>query len=333
MKTDWTNEKEKKVFWKYRFLLTFRVIRVIVALLFLYGIYMMFLSIGYHKTNLDNKHEYLMNLAMDWTQAGNYGDFEPHSTGEITPFFSQKLSFPLYKTIGKEEKLIGNVHVTKRVITSFSTKEIEYVNPADSKAFHFYLPEDPRTGKSLKLSDSDDVWNSLEKVHEGTVANFAFSTTRYFEPKELLQLLAKYDVDVLWMPLYAGELKDIKDVGYSQAGGSYLSVETLGLSKARYTEDYLSYSELLIDKDKIEENEKLMLSNMEMLLQNESKTYVEHLLGLRYLQERHDYLEKNGFKVYGAVITGPVKEILKLKELDVIQGVQLGEFDYWNWVE
>ncbi|CAH2716991.1 hypothetical protein BACCIP111895_04179 [Neobacillus rhizosphaerae] len=329
--TEWTKDKEKKVLWRYRFLLTFRIIRVIVILSLIYGIYMMLLSIGYSKTNLYSKNEFEMNLAIDWTQAGNYGETGFH--GEITPFFSQKISFPLYRTIGKEEQAIGTVNLTKRMIPTFSRKEITYLNPADSKIFQFYLPEDPRTGKTFKLSSTPEVWNSLNKVHEGTVANLAFSTTTFLKPEELLDRLKDYDVDVQWMPLYTGELKEIRDVGSSLGGDNYLSVDTLGLSKARQTDDYQSYSLSGIRKETIKDNEKIMLSNMKMLIDNESDTYLENVLGLRYLNDRYHYLKKNGFQVYGAVVTGPVKELLKLKELDVIQGAQLGKFEYWNWTE
>ena len=42
-------------------------------------------------------------------------------------------------------------------------------------------------------------------------------------------------------------------------------------------------------------------------------------------------IQDEGFTAYGAVVTGPVKELLKLKELETIQGVQLGEVELWNW--
>lgn len=57
-----------------------------------------------------------------------------------------------------------------------------------------------------------------------------------------------------------------------------------------------------------------MLKQMEGLLKNESQSYYENFLGLDHLKERHQYLKKNGFIVYGAVVTGPVKELLKLKK-------------------
>jgi hypothetical protein len=329
--TEWTSDKEKKVIWKNRFMLTARILRVIFILLFIYLVYIIILTFGYDQTNLGKKHEFQMKLAIDWTQKGFYPGDDLGSTREITLLLSQKMSFPINRTIGKEEQSIATLHFSKRLITPFSTREISHTDPAISEDFHFYLPEDPRTGKSLKLKTQPSVWEALDKVHEGTVADFAFSTTRFYKPAELLQLLKDYDVDVLWMPLYGGELKEIKDVGYSIAGGTYLQVDTLGLSRARLTDDYKSYSQLDISRETIKQNETLMLSNMERLVNNENTSYVEDFLGLNHLDERYKYLKENGFKVYGAVITGPVKELLKLKELEQIQSAQLGEFEYWNW--
>lgn len=86
-----------------------------------------------------------------------------------------------------------------------------------------------------------------------------------------------------------------------------------------------------LTEEKLSQSKTLMLNNMDNLLKNESKSYYENFLGLYYLQERYDYLKKNGFTVYGAVVTGPVKELLKLKDVKEIRGAQLGEMDYWNW--
>jgi len=48
------------------------------------------------------------------------------------------------------------------------------------------------------------------------------------------------------------------------------------------------------------------------------------------LQERYDYLKKNGFQVYGAVVTGPTKELLKLKNLEGISNEMLGDVELMN---
>lgn len=333
--TEWTKDKEKRILWKYRFSLTLRIIRVVLILLFLYGVYMILLSIGYSFTKLDDKNEFYLNLAIDWTQPGLHGEYGMPQEGEITPFLSQKITIPISRTIGKEEQVVGEWNVTKRLLTPFSTKETTYFQRSNYNQFGFILPEDPRTGKNLATVTKDtdlQEWNKLEMVHEGTVANLAFSTNQFYKPEELLKRLEQYDLDVQWMPLYAGELKTFEPSWGSTGGGVNLSVDTLGLSRAvEMDEEYNGWTEFMLDSRTIKENQTVMLKNMKNLIDNESETYREIVLGLRYLEERYNYLKENEFLVYGAVVTGPVKELLKLKEEQDFRNIQVGEFEYWNW--
>ena len=334
--TEWTKDKEKRILWKYRFSLTMRIIRVVLILLFLFGVYMVLISIGYSFTKLGDKNSFHLNLAIDWTQPGLHGEYGRPINTEITPFLSQKLTIPISQTIGKEEEVIGEWDVTKRMLPIFSSKERTYFQSSDNKQFGFILPEDPLTGKKLRsvtnMADQQQ-WQKLEMVHEGTVANLAFSTSQYYKPEELIKKLETYDLDIQWMPLYAGELKAFEPSWGRTGGGEHLSVDTLGLSRAvDMDEDYNSWAEWLLSSKSIDENQKVMLKNMKTLIDNESKTYLQNVLGLWYLEDRYTYLKENGFLVYGAVVTGPVKELLKLKEEQDFRNIQVGNFEYWNWV-
>ena len=42
-------------------------------------------------------------------------------------------------------------------------------------------------------------------------------------------------------------------------------------------------------------------------------------------------LENNGFVHYGAVITGPTKEVLNLQEEAWVAALQVDEVRLWNW--
>lgn len=70
---------------------------------------------------------------------------------------------------------------------------------------------------------------------------------------------------------------------------------------------------------------------MKKLLAEKPVSYYETFLGLNHLNERYKFLEENGFITYGAVVTGPVKELLKLRDVEGVQGEQLGEVELWNW--
>ncbi|KAF0819055.1 Sigma-M negative effector [Bacillus sp. ZZV12-4809] len=328
---DWNKEREKKIMVKYRYTLSFRVIRVIAACLLLFWAYMMAVNIISDAANSEKKHVFYSKLALDWKHPNVYEDFGGFVHKELTPFLTQKLSFPISRQIGKEPQTIGEVHIEKRLLNSYSTVKIEKYEPQNENIFRFSLPENPNNGKKLSAEVNPGAWTSLEKVHEGTVAEMAFSTQSFMEPEELLNLLKPYDLEVLWMPLYTGELKEFK-TGYGSGGNSIELTSIYGLTGGREAgEDYMSESRLTLTEEFIEENKKLMLKQMESLLKSETQSYYENFLGLDHLKERHQYLKKNGFTVYGAVVTGPVKELLKLKEEKQIRSPRLGEMDYWNW--
>ncbi|WP_226669869.1 anti-sigma factor [Metabacillus litoralis] len=331
--TEWNKDKEKKILVKYRFTLTVRIIRVILACLFLFWIYMMVVNISYSYFQSDRKHTYYSKLATDWTVPNLYEDFGGIVDSEITPFLTQKISYPVSRMVGKENKIVGEIHINKTLFSLFSTKSIAFDQNQQEEGYRFFLPEHPETGKKLTAEGANGVWTNLEKIHEGTVAEISFSTSEFMTAEELLYLLKPYDLDILWAPLYTGEFKAFEPSSYGGGGESISVLDTYGLTGGRETEnDYMSESKIqLLDEQYLEENKEMMLSNMERLLKNESTSYYENFLGLYFLQERYDYLKQNGFQVYGAVVTGPVKELLKLKDVKEIRGVSLGELDYWNW--
>ena len=54
-------------------------------------------------------------------------------------------------------------------------------------------------------------------------------------------------------------------------------------------------------------------------------------LGRLNLPKRVQYLNEHGIKHYGAVVTGPTKEVLKLKDEGKISDLEVDEIDFWNW--
>ncbi|MGY6213306.1 anti-sigma factor [Cytobacillus firmus] len=329
--TDWNKDREKKIMAKYRFTLTFRVVKVLSACLFLFWAYMMAVNILSDAANSERKHAFYSKVALDWKYPNMHEDFGGMMNKEVTPFLTQKISYPIARKIGREYQTIGEVKVEKRLLNSYSTLSIQEFQPQNESIYRFSLPENPNSGKRLAAEGEPAVWTSLEKIHEGTVAELAFSTQSFMKPEELMELLKPYDLEVLWMSLYTGELKEFK-TGYGSGGNSIELTSIYGLAGGRKAgEDYMSESKLALNEEFMDENKKMMLKQMEGLLKNESQSYYENFLGLDHLKERHQYLKKNGFIVYGAVVTGPVKELLKLKKEKQIRAPYLGEKEYWNW--
>jgi hypothetical protein len=337
---EWNEEKEKQILKKYKnrfsLRLTFKIIRVLVAVFILYWIYMMVITISYHTSSTGDRVALYQTLAIDWTNPEVSSELLAVANKEITPFLTQKIEIPLERTIGKNSYVVSHLRLTKPLFTTFTYSELTRTYPYEDgrDRFRFYLPIDPNSGVSLNGNQPFGVWDTLEKIHEGNVADLAFSTTAYYSPEKLLQLLEPYDLDVLWMPLYMGELKQFTEGVWGGGGNSIGLNQPWGLAGARVidTDFKGGYRISALTLSTIEESEKAMLSNIEMML-NKDKKLAEQLLGTFYLQERYDYIKENGFQAYGAVVTGPVKELLQLKELQEIHSVYLGEIEHWNWHE
>jgi len=213
---------------------------------------------------------------------------------------------------------------------SSSSSSLKSTNEFDK--FSFNLPEDPRTGKATSSQINNGVWKTVEKLPEGTVAELAFSTTTFMEPKKLTKMLEPYDVEVVWMPIYTGEFKSFDPFPTGEGSVNLTIYDSFGLSGGLKVSD--DYSKIWVGQNLtngVRDSQRVMLENMEKLLNNEKKSYIEDFLGLSYLQERYDYLKKNGFQAYGAVVTGPTKELLKLKNIEGVSNQKLGDVELWNW--
>ena len=335
---EWNEEKAQEIVQKHKkrfsLRLSLKIIRVFAAILLLYSIYVIGLSIFYHESKIGQQTEFYQKLAIDWTNPELTSDLSSGLNHEMTPFLTQKITFPLEKRIGSKNYVVSQLALSKPLFTAFTSAEIErsYPYEAMNEGFNFYLPYDPNSGSKLLGNEDPEVWRTLEMVHEGNVANLAFSMNDYYSPQEITEYLSSYDVDILWIPLYMGELQKFTEGGWGGGDNSMSLSSPWGLSGARLMDEDFMGGSLIhgLDEGSIEESQQAMIQNMQTMLETK-KNLAEQLLGTEYLEERLDYLNDKGFQAYGAVVTGPVKELLKLKELEEIHSVQLGEIKHWNW--
>lgn len=335
---EWNEDKAQKVIKKHKshfsLRLAFKITRVLAAIFLLYVIYMMALAILYDYSKVGLRTEHYQKLAIDWTYPEISTDLSSGVENNISPFLTQEITLPLKKRIGKKDYVVSELSLRKPVVTTFTSVDVKnnYLYEFEEEIFHFNLPYHSETNEKLGGFKDSDAWETLDMVHEGNVANIAFSTEEFLAPKEILDLLSEYDVDVLWMPLYMGEMKEFTEGGWGGDENSISLSKPWGLSGARLVDDEYRgvYSVTTLDDTTIEESEKAMLQNMKAMLA-ERKGVAETLLKTEHLQERYDYINEHGFKAYGAVVTGPVKELLKIQELTEIHSVYLGEITQWNW--
>lgn len=338
MNTKWNKDVEKRILRKSRFTLTFRIVRILIVALILYAVYASVLD-AYANTSKNLKKVHFYNeLAIEWMYP-NVRSTMPISSWDVNLVGIAKSTYPLYKKVGLHNVKVGEAEVTKPIWPLKGSRIVEIEgnrNYADFE-FQFYYPKHPETQEPLNQDTVTDSWDTLERLPEGTVAELAFSLDAFMSPEELIEKLADYDLNITWMALHMGEYEKNSAIqqnafSYGADGTSPLFGQPLGLTGAYTMEEDFMGSGLIsaINKDTLEESQNAMLENMEKILQ-ESTEYQESNLGLQDLPNRYNYIKENGFIVYGAVVTGPSKELLKLQDEEGIESAQLGEVELWKW--
>lgn len=330
MTEEWSKDKEKKILRKYRFALTYRIIAVGLVIFTIFILYNLVLSISYDRSTRGEKLRVYGQLYVDWIHPEITASTNP-PVARISPNLTQQTSIPVQRKVGKERMILGEFEVVKPFITSLTRTGFSFYNPQDSSNFNFFVPKDPENNLVLSAPDSSGAWEVLDRVHEGTVADLAFSTSTYHTPEELFHLLEGYDLKVNWMPLYMGETTNFTR-GYGSQG-EYMLFEPWGLTHGReIDENYWVGSIYYMGYENVETVQSLMLENMRRLYEEDSNL-MEAVFSSRDIENRIEFVEREGFMVYGAVVTGPTKELLRLQEVEEIRGVQIGEITHWNWVE
>ncbi|UNK16983.1 anti-sigma factor C-terminal domain-containing protein [Paenibacillus sp. N3/727] len=254
-------------------------------------------------------------------------------TIEVTPFLTQKTTLKLYRDVGKWQVITGEI----RAEQSLSGKLIysivntgAYLNK-DSQAA-FILPSSIMFDKTMKdRSRQEGDLEQLGKIEDGNVAELSFSINTLMSPEQLMEMLDSYDIAVTGMPVYAGELKDF-DTPHTVGGGTDYYVPHLTLRPMSVFEENnrLTMWQLYFsaeDKGRMSEHIDYMMSDLKWMTSN------IRYYGVDQDKQRLAYLQKEGVQVYGATVTGPVRELEKLKEQPEFREFRLGRIEVWNWEE
>lgn len=331
--SEWSKEKELKILKRSKWLLTLKILRIIALIILGYFLYMMVIMLISESLDSTKEDAYYTQVATSMKYPNRLIDWHTMTSETINAIGTRTFSGSLTKRVGQDDQFIGQVHVTRRLFANFSTLQHEYAGKKEMNPFSFALPSEQTKQRNANDEVSNHVWQRLDKLPEGTVAEFKFTTTDYMTPEQLLKKLERYDLHVLWMPLFTGEFERFTPNMYGTGNGGISSYDSIGLYGGDHHADdefgsRTAYTQLL--SDRIAESEDMYVTNLAELL-DKGQSYYESFLGLTYLPERYEYLQTDGFKVYGAVVTGPTKELLKLREETGIHEVQLGDVALWNW--
>ncbi|EEL51806.1 MULTISPECIES: anti-sigma factor [Bacillus cereus group] len=305
-----------KIKWKHRLQTLSFLLAVCMAIYMVGGI----LSTIYFQVNDEQNLKEVTDVPALALQATIPNSHIAGSGTNVEAFFRMHSDIHLAKTVGKKEFKLG----TLQVDSFFSSVRIEkqWAEAAYEQNLFFAHPKLKQTDHFKETSPK--VWEALQKVHEGTVAELAISFDKAYTLQELEPIL--YSV-------FEAQEMPPTPVWYAlDTGVEGVNEDDFPLSNFGFP-DFIGRLDVEEKKLKTKEDEVL---EMMRILSNHEET-VEKVTWLSKqelnMKKRYEYVKKNGVKVYGIVITGPSKELLKLQNSPHVRYATLGDIEPWNWFD
>ncbi len=244
--------------------------------------------------------------------------------------------------------LIKQVGSSRIVIGQFS--QSFFFSKAGQPVINYYTEQEVSSQPSFLLPNSSrdnfpSDWTQLEKLPEGTVSEVYLSLDRYYSTNEVLKKLEGKTMLPTWFAVDCGpdsapdysmgtismpigfpyypiwHHNDWTQTSYQETKGPLLSKTVSASYSAPTVEDYGSgelRNKNFIQTLQLIRNHKGIASSIDYNL----STHLDQIL---------QYVDQKGVRLYGVVVTGPTKEILKLEKESWVSAAKLGETHLWNW--
>lgn len=240
-------------------------------------------------------------------------------------YFNYELNGDMKKQVGDERYKIGDYSLSFR-FGKPSIQQMAWSN--DNPTYLFRYPDET-------YGNIEQDWSTLEKLPEGTVAEVYVSLDRFYTTDEILQKFKDKNLEPVWFAVNAGLDKTERPIGFPYTpmwhhddltitsykeektgkfskmvtqGGVYPTVEDYGSGDLR-NENFIKTLRLMRDYPSI----------------------TREIAPFLKINAVTKYIESNGVSIYGVVITGPTKELLKLKKESWVRDIHVGESRLWNW--
>jgi len=245
-------------------------------------------------------------------------------------YFNLSMEYKMSRKVGRQEELSGILHGDMR-FGLLNVKREWFGGGYQSNLFIAYPDASGATadeGRQYERERDEEVWEALDMLPEGTVSELAVSLDAAYPLEEIYAMFENYDMDIVWYAF---------DTGLEQSSakpGNYLSGwsgELWGMSSNLMLE-YANYSDGLQVWGDGPAKEQAFLQGLKELQKHEK--WVRKIVHVApKLEERIEYVSEHGARSYGLIVTGPTKELLKLREHDHVTRPALGETDWWNWFQ
>ncbi|WP_136603683.1 anti-sigma factor [Paenibacillus dokdonensis] len=266
--------------------------------------------------------------------AVGYPNIKVNLSSNAGSYFNMKANGKMMKRVGDENLEVGDFSGS----FLFSWLRLYDFSWSDAEATGKVLFQYP----GYKAIDSDREWKRLEKLPEGTVTEAYVSYKQLYSTDDFLKLFKGKPFDPLWFAVDNGGGSAKRDYGMvtSPIGFSAYPIWHPGDGKVtssskQKTGLFTSISTTSTSYPGVDSYGSGELRNENFI--NTLRILEKHKLAARSLipfvdiSDTLNYVEKNGVKIYGAVVTGPTKEILKLKNDPAVSGIHIGKVTLWNW--
>ncbi|GIO24327.1 anti-sigma factor [Oceanobacillus sp. J11TS1] len=308
------NDKQNKIIMSAKRKARWNTILLMLSIIFLILPFGYLSTVIYYKVNdRANNEIFVLETIYSLTEPNLQVD-DTQIELEFTPFFGLHLSAPLYKEIGSETLKAGSYDSNlslgfKRNESVNLTVKENTMNLRD-REFSFIYPNQDIPSRLMNGLDK------LNEIPEGTVTEAFLSLDKSYAPKEVESLLSDYDIKIVWNAVDTGLEDEMIDKDGSVVTPIGYPEENTAPSNSSFTE---------------EDNKDLFVEQLNYL--DTQKKITTSIMGEVSIasKERLDYINQNGIKIYGVVITGPTKEIQELGTQEEIRGIHIGEVEFWNW--
>ena len=230
-------------------------------------------------------------------------------------FFSMNILFDVFKKIGRENYKVGHYDIEYAFDKpAFPVRNVVLDRP---------LPDIPSKEtetllhpKALIPSALYSQWAIVDGLPDGTVAEVYVSLAETMTQKEVEALFGP-DIEVRWLAVDTG-------MEGRQVDARGVPITALGYPAQI---DYTTWSPF---NGREQTNEQVFIDMLRLLEKNEAVAEKIARAKSLALPERISYIDDNGVRIYGAVVTGPTAELREMEENKKIRAIKMGEVKLWN---
>lgn len=316
----------RKAKWKNRLMTALTVLLIFIVVSFMTGLF----TASYYGFGSDEqgRGERAVQVVKTATQMSMPNVFLGSGGMDTNFYFTLDMDFSIQKQIGKDNKSIGKLD-GKMLFNSLNVKR-EWADGQYDVKLHFLHPNLVANEQETELDFYEEVlnetWNSLDLLPEGTVSELAITFDGLYEIDDVYQLLEGYDLDIVWYAIDTGveqEREEYRSPYFSASNGIWGFHE-------RAVFDFPQHGNSIMERGDGQKRAEIFKTSLHFLVEN-SKLAKKYIWTEQSFEEVYKYVEENGVKTYGVVVTGPSKELLRLQQNESIIYATMGEVDFWNW--